>query len=103
MRLTIPRAVGGFGGEASHSASARRRPDVRPSAGGISIGGFPYVAAVTNPGFMTEPLALGSPRIRKYDGGASYLPGPSCRKVPVASVIRHFGQPMTSSPSPSGA
>ena len=40
MRFTITRAVSGLSGETSHSASARRRPDVRPFAGAISVGGF---------------------------------------------------------------
>ena len=44
MRLTMTRAVSGFCAEPSHSASARRRPDVCPSAGGISVGGLPIVA-----------------------------------------------------------
>ena len=70
MRLTMTRAVSGFCDEPSHSANARRRPDVWPSAGGISVGGSPYVATVTNPGFITDPLVLASPRIRKYAGGA---------------------------------
>ncbi|PYR86343.1 MAG: hypothetical protein DMG18_03030 [Acidobacteria bacterium] len=40
-RLTMTRAASGFSREASHSASALRRPEVRPSAGGISVAGFP--------------------------------------------------------------
>ena len=67
--LTMTRAGSGLSGEASHSASARRRPDVWPSAGGISMGGVPLVATVTNPGCISDPFELGSPRIRKWDGG----------------------------------
>ena len=35
------------------------------SAGGISVGGFPSVITLTNPGFICEPWLSISPRIRK--------------------------------------
>ncbi len=70
MRLTITRAVSGFSGEPSHSASARLRPEVRPFAGGSSTVGLPYVITLTKPGFINEPRLSASPRIRKYEGGA---------------------------------
>ena len=41
IRLTITRAVSGLSGDAIHSASANRRPDVRPSDRGISVAGLP--------------------------------------------------------------
>ena len=40
----MTRAVSGFCGEAIHCASASRRPEVRPSGRGISVGGLPWVA-----------------------------------------------------------
>ena len=51
-------------------ASASRRPDVRPSGRGISVGGFAVGGHLRKPGFICEPRLSGSPRIRKYDGGA---------------------------------
>ena len=38
-----------------------------------------YVATVTKPGLVWPPCAFMSPRIRKYEGGTSYRPGPVCR------------------------
>ena len=69
-RLTITRAVIGFCGEAIHCASASRRPDVRPSGRGISVGGLPYVMTSMKPGVICDPWLSTSPRMRKYDGGA---------------------------------
>src|SRR5262245_48589150 len=72
----MTRAVMGFSREISHSANASLRPDVRPLAGRSSVGGFPYVITLRNPGLVAYALLFGSPRTRKYDGGVSYSPGP---------------------------
>src|SRR5206468_9223781 len=102
-RFTITRAVIGFCGDAIHCASASRRPDVWPSGRGISVGGLPYVITSMKPGFICEPWLSTSPRIKKYEGGTSYRPGPLCRYGPAPGTgTRHFGQLIVSSPSPSG-
>src|SRR5918995_735771 len=44
MRLTITREVNGLSLDVSHSAKARRRPDVRPLGGGKAVGGAPIVS-----------------------------------------------------------
>src|SRR5262245_4039959 len=84
MRLTITLAGNGLSREVSHSASASRRPDVRPSAGGSSVGGFPSVITLRKPGLVGYALLSGSPRIRKYDVG----PYSSLCRVPTRGISR---------------
>src|SRR6476469_5124677 len=102
MRFTITRAVSGFSLDTSHSASARRRPEVRPLAGGIAVGVSGLLAIVKKPGCVSEPRLFTSPRIKKYDGGAAYRPGPLNRNEP---SLASFLTPLPgagSSPGPSG-
>jgi hypothetical protein len=66
----MTRAVIGLSDDAIHWASASRRPEVRPSGRGISVGGLPRVMTSMNPGVISDPRLSTSPRIRKYDGGA---------------------------------
>ncbi len=86
----------------------RQPPSRRAAIGTRNLGRVLAVQSprVRKPGFISEPLLSGSPRIRKCVGGGSYVPGPSCRNVPFGlsgGGSRHFGQPIVSSPRPIGA
>src|SRR5690242_19246480 len=68
MRFTITRAVRGFSDDATHSANPRRRHVVAAPAG---AGGKTYsfaLATERTPDVISDPLASGTPRFRKYEG-----------------------------------
>src|ERR1041385_5182074 len=71
MRFTITRDVSGFSGDATHSANPRRRHVVFAPAGGAGYAYSPVVAAERTPGVISDPLASGTPRFRKYEGCAA--------------------------------